>query len=322
MTLIEALPRVLPIEDAECSDVIAKAYKKRGIAVMAGVKVQKADVTATEVTLHLEVGGKQETVTADKVLMAAGRAVNTEGLGLEKVGVALTDRGFIQVDPATLETSVSSGELLKRADLSLYDAKRSGRNTYRLYHDNLAATAKRTDQLAGVLSGDPTRDYRNTLMLLETIEEIHKRTDFEELLPHVVDTIVDITQAERGILVYMRQEGRGIGLANKLKAYRLQDQGLDTVEANTALGFPADLREYGLGAQMLHYLGARKLRLLTNNPKKIAGLAGYGLELVDQLPLETGANPKNLNYLRTKRDKLGHLLADVDAALGRPDSGE
>ncbi|HPF62273.1 MAG: dihydrolipoyl dehydrogenase [Gemmatimonadetes bacterium] len=106
VTLIEALPRVLPIEDAECSDVIAKAYKKRGIAVMAGVKVQKADVTATEVTLHLEVGGKQETVTADKVLMAAGRAVNTEGLGLEKVGVALTDRGFIQVDPATLETSV------------------------------------------------------------------------------------------------------------------------------------------------------------------------------------------------------------------------
>ncbi|MCA9722618.1 MAG: FAD-dependent oxidoreductase, partial [Gemmatimonadetes bacterium] len=104
VTLIEALPRVLPIEDAECSDVIAKAYKKRGIAVMAGVKVQKADVTATEVTLHLEVGGKQETVTADKVLMAAGRAVNTEGLGLEKVGVALTDRGFIQVDPATLET--------------------------------------------------------------------------------------------------------------------------------------------------------------------------------------------------------------------------
>lgn len=106
VTLIEALPRVLPIEDAECSDVIAKAYKKRGIAVMAGVKVQKADVTATEVTLHLEVGGKQETVTADKVLMAAGRAVNTEGLGLEKVGVALTERGFIQVDPATLETSV------------------------------------------------------------------------------------------------------------------------------------------------------------------------------------------------------------------------
>jgi 3,4-dihydroxy 2-butanone 4-phosphate synthase/GTP cyclohydrolase II len=112
----------------------------------------------------------------------------------------------------------------------------------------------------------------------------------------------------RGVLVYMRQEGRGIGLENKLKAYRLQDQGLDTVEANAALGFAADLREYGLGAQILRYLGVRKMRLLTNNPKKIAGLAGYGLEVVDQVPLSTPPNPSNTKYLRTKREKLGHLL--------------
>jgi len=118
-------------------------------------------------------------------------------------------------------------------------------------------------------------------------------------------------RAERGVLVYMRQEGRGIGLANKLKAYQLQDRGLDTVEANQALGFPADLREYGLGAQILTYLGVRKLRLLTNNPKKIAGLAGYGLELVDQEPLWAEPNPSNSKYLQTKRDKLGHLLEDV-----------
>jgi 3,4-dihydroxy 2-butanone 4-phosphate synthase/GTP cyclohydrolase II len=110
------------------------------------------------------------------------------------------------------------------------------------------------------------------------------------------------------VLVYMRQEGRGIGLENKLKAYRLQDQGLDTVEANAALGFPADLREYGLGAQILRYLGVRKMRLLTNNPKKIAGLSGYGLEVVDQVPLSTPPNPSNTKYLRTKREKLGHLL--------------
>ena len=106
VTLIEALPRILPVEDAEASDVIAKSFRKRGITVLAGVKVVKADVKATGVTLQLEVDGKAQTVTADKVLMAAGRAVNTEDIGLEKVGVKLTDRGFIQVDPATLQTSV------------------------------------------------------------------------------------------------------------------------------------------------------------------------------------------------------------------------
>lgn len=106
VTLIEALPRILPIEDAECSDVIAKSFKKRGITVMASVKVVKADVKGDGVTITVEVGGKSETITVEKVLMAAGRAVNTEGIGLEKVGVKLTDRGFIQVDPTTLETSV------------------------------------------------------------------------------------------------------------------------------------------------------------------------------------------------------------------------
>lgn len=106
VTLIEALPRILPIEDAECSAVIAKAYKKRGITVLAGAKVQQAEVTGKQVTLTIEADGKQETVVADKVLMAAGRAVNTEEIGLDKVGVTLTDRGFIKIDPATLETSV------------------------------------------------------------------------------------------------------------------------------------------------------------------------------------------------------------------------
>ena len=120
-------------------------------------------------------------------------------------------------------------------------------------------------------------------------------------------------QKAHGCLVYMRQEGRGIGLANKLRAYRLQDAGLDTVEANAALGFPADLREYGLGAQMLHYLGVRRMRLLSNNPKKIAGLEGYGLSLEGQEPLATVPNPSNIKYLRTKREKLGHLLDDPGA---------
>jgi 3,4-dihydroxy 2-butanone 4-phosphate synthase/GTP cyclohydrolase II len=113
---------------------------------------------------------------------------------------------------------------------------------------------------------------------------------------------------ERGVLVYLRQEGRGIGLMNKLKAYRLQDGGMDTVEANEALGFSADLREYGIGAQILQFLGVRRMRLLTNNPKKIHGLKGYELELVDQVPLVIKANPNNERYLRTKAEKLGHSL--------------
>ncbi|MEM7306790.1 MAG: GTP cyclohydrolase II [Planctomycetota bacterium] len=120
-----------------------------------------------------------------------------------------------------------------------------------------------------------------------------------------------LANEERGVLLYLRQEGRGIGLANKLKAYGLQDGGMDTVQANHALGFPADLREYGIGAQVLHYLGVRRMSIFTNNPKKIHGLAGYGLELVDQLPLPTVPTDVNRRYLETKREKLGHLLDDV-----------
>lgn len=128
-----------------------------------------------------------------------------------------------------------------------------------------------------------------------------------------LDQALEILGREKhGVLVYMRQEGRGIGLENKLKAYRLQDDGMDTVEANQALGFPADLREYGLGAQILQYLGVRRMRLLTNNPKKIAGLHGYGLDVVDQIPLCPQPNLNNLKYLRTKRDKMGHTLHEVE----------
>lgn len=115
---------------------------------------------------------------------------------------------------------------------------------------------------------------------------------------------------EGGVLLYMRQEGRGIGLANKIKAYALQEQGVDTVEANLRLGFRDDHRDYGIGSQILRYLGIRKMRLLTNNPRKIYGIEGYGIEIVSREPIEISSNTENANYLKAKRDKLGHFLSE------------
>ena len=121
-----------------------------------------------------------------------------------------------------------------------------------------------------------------------------------------------ISQNGNGVLLYMRQEGRGIGLANKLRAYALQDAGSDTVEANNELGYPADLRDYGIGAQILVDLGIKEIRLLTNNPRKVIGLEGYGLQIVERVPLETKPNKVNRRYLETKRDKMHHLLLQDD----------
>jgi len=132
-----------------------------------------------------------------------------------------------------------------------------------------------------------------------------KRCDCGEQL---IAALSMVEKEGRGVVLYMRQEGRGIGLVNKLLAYHLQEQGKDTVEANEALGFKADLRDYGTGAQILKDLGLKKIRLLTNNPKKLIGLKGYDLEIVERIPIEVVPNPDNEKYLKTKRDRLGHLF--------------
>lgn len=131
------------------------------------------------------------------------------------------------------------------------------------------------------------------------------RCDCGDQLHNALDKI---NKEGKGILLYMRQEGRGIGLINKIRAYELQDQGLDTVEANLALGYPEDMRDYGIGAQILRDLHVRKIRLMTNNPKKLNGLQGYDLEIVERVPIQMNHNERNEKYLRTKKDKMGHML--------------
>jgi 3,4-dihydroxy 2-butanone 4-phosphate synthase/GTP cyclohydrolase II len=175
--------------------------------------------------------------------------------------------------------------------LTLYRAKTDGKHHVALVYGDVA---KSKDVLVRVHSECLTGDVFGSL-----------RCDCGPQLQHALQQIAD---EGCGVLVYMRQEGRGIGLGPKIQAYKLQEQGLDTVEANLKLGYPMDLREYGIGAQILVDLGLKTIRLLTNNPRKVVGLEGYGLRIVGQVPIRVQPNPHNRRYLKTKKQKLGHLL--------------
>ena len=176
-------------------------------------------------------------------------------------------------------------------DLHLYRSKIDGQHHLALVRGNVSG---RKDVLVRVHSECLTGDVFGS-----------RRCDCG---PQLHQAMRQVAEAGHGVILYMRQEGRGIGLAPKIKAYKLQEQGYDTVEANAKLGYGMDLREYGLGAQILVDLGLKTIRLLTNNPKKVVGLKGYGLKIVQQVPIKVKPNPHNEKYLKTKREKLGHLL--------------
>jgi 3,4-dihydroxy 2-butanone 4-phosphate synthase/GTP cyclohydrolase II len=176
-------------------------------------------------------------------------------------------------------------------DLHLYRSKTDGQHHLALVRGDIAG---RKDVLVRVHSECLTGDVFGS-----------RRCDCG---PQLHQAMRQVAEAGRGVILYMRQEGRGIGLAPKIQAYKLQEQGYDTVEANEKLGYGMDLREYGLGAQILCDLGLKTIRLLTNNPRKVVGLEGYGLKIVEQVPIKVKPNPHNERYLQTKREKLGHLL--------------
>src|SRR5207247_2646210 len=240
--------------------------------------------------------------TAFTVTVDARRGVTT---GTSAYDRAVTIRTMVDADSGP-EDLTRPGHILPLRAMPGGVLRRAGHTEAAIAYETTVESRTPLALVVGDVAGDePVLVRMHSECLFGDVFQC-RRCDCGSQLRRALEII---QEAGRGILVYLRQEGRGIGLINKMRAYELQDQGKDTVEANEALGFKADQRDYGIGAQVLVDLGVKNLRLLTNNPKKRVGLEAYGLQIVERIPVETPATPDNHRYLSTKRDKLGHLFS-------------